>query len=796
MTVHRQPGSDATLCYDAPASRWTDALPIGSGLVGAMCFGGPDGERLLLNHTTGWSGGPAAERSGTLPSADQCRSALDEARTAVAEGRWQDADRAVQGLQHGNPQSFLPVGELSMIITPTGPDRDAPTTDYRRSLDLATAVHQVGYRRGDSRITITTRASHPHNVLMITVQIDGGTVDLDLALTSQLHTTAAGPDLLLRFPSNVIPAYDKPQQPIVYTDGDQEALDGAIAIRTVHDGIGDHPIRNLRRATILVGIETSYSTPGGALRGDARDALARAVRRIGTATRDGAEVVARAQEDDHRRLFSRCRLRLGSPADELTDRRLAAAFAHGSAALDSDPALAALLFDYGRYLLICSSRAGGLPANLQGIWNDAMQPPWSSDFTMNINLEMNYWLAEPTGLVECLTPLFDFIEALAASGAETAARVFDAPGWVAFHCSDAWGYSQPVGNGSHDPCWAFWPFAGPWLLQQLRERLLHGGGDEVALRAWPLVRGAAEFLQHTMIERDDRTLGTSPSTSPENRFSSRSGDSAATAESSTMDIALAADTYRFLIELSDRLDHDQDPVVLAARAALPRLPRPMIDDAGMIAEWPDRELVPQPDHRHTAHLYLVHPGDQPLEPALAAAADASLTGRGDESTGWSLVWKATMRARLRQPERVADLLRYLFRDAAVDRGRWAGGLYRNLFAAHPPFQIDANLGFVTAVAECLLQSHAGTIDLLPALPAAFGPGSVAGLVARPGVRVDLSWDAGSLTRAVLTSDRHEPIDHPVRYRDRVISCRLEPGRPVELSPRSFDLRPIARRPGS
>lgn len=775
------------LVYDAPAEQWTDALPIGSGLIGAMCFGGPDGERLLLNHTTGWSGGPATERSQPLPSPDRCRAALDEARAAVADGRWQDADRAVQALQHGNPQSFLPVAELSMIITPTGSDGSAPATSYRRRLDLATAVHSVDFRRGGSRIAVTTRASHPHDVLMITLEVQDGTADLELALTTPLHGTADGSDLLLRFPSNIIPAVDKPEQPIVYTDGDQQALDGAVAIRSIHDGTssGDHTIRDASRVTIFLAIETNYTSAGGPLQGDARAALARAVERIAVATRDGAEAVARVQEDDHRQLFSRCRLTLGSGSEQLTDQRLATAFSHGARALDSDPGLAALLFSYGRYLLICSSRPGGLPANLQGIWNASMQPPWSSDFTMNINLEMNYWLAEPTGLVDCLAPLFDFIDALAASGAETARRVFDAPGWVAFHCSDAWGYSQPVGDGSHDPCWAFWPFAGPWLLQHLRERLLHGGGDEIARRAWPLVRSAAEFLVHTLIGRADHTLGTSPSTSPENRFDAPSGDNGATAESSTMDIALAVDTFRFLLELSARLDHDDDPVVCAARAVLPRLPRPVINDEGMIAEWPDPELIAQPDHRHTAHLYLVHPSDQPLDPALTAAADASLTGRGDESTGWSLVWKATMRARLRQPDRVADLLRYLFRDAGVDRGHWAGGLYRNLFAAHPPFQIDANLGYVTAITECLLQSHTGVIDLLPALPVALGPGSVVGLVARPGVRVDLAWDADGLTSAVLTSDRADVIDHPVRYRDQLITCRLEPGRPVDLSSQSW-----------
>ncbi|HEY9290633.1 MAG TPA: glycoside hydrolase family 95 protein, partial [Microlunatus sp.] len=778
--------STSTLWYDRPADRWTDALPLGNGRIGAMCFGGTDTERFQLNHTTGWSGGPATERSGRLPSARACRAAVEASRAAVASGDWPGADRAVRTLQHGYPQSFLPVAELIMTIAARGQDAVAPVADYRRRLDLATAVHSTRYRRGSTVITSRTRASHPADVLLITVDADGAGVDLTLGVQSPLRSSPVGdgPDLLLRFPSNVAPAYDKQSEPLSYADGDQLALDGAVAVRWSHDGsaVADtaHALRaeGVHHAEILLAIETNYTRIGDPLDGDATDALHRATGRILAAQQAGAAAVAAAQEHDHRQLFERCVIKLGDAgAERPLDQRLAAAYARGRTALDSDPGLAALLFGYGRYLLICSSRPGGLPANLQGIWNDSMRPPWSSDFTMNINLEMNYWLAESTDLVECLDPLFDLVEALAAKGTQTAQRVLGAPGWVAFHNSDAWAYTQPVGDGTHDPCWAFWPMAGPWLLQHWRERLGHGGSDQVADRAWPLVRGAVEFLLSWLVEQPDGSLGSCPSTSPENHFTAPDGSSGATAASATLDIALSGDTFSFLVELADRLGRADDPIVAQARQALTRLPDPKINKLGMISEWPDPDLVPEPDHRHTAHLYLLHPGNRPLTPELITAADASLTGRGDESTGWSLVWKAAMRARLRQPDRVADLFRLLFRDAAIDRGHWAGGLYQNLFAAHPPFQIDANFGFVAALAECLLQSHAGAIDLLPALPTVIGAGSIRGLIARPGVVVDLDWSATGLTRARLTS-RTSITGQKINYGAATVTRTLPRGVPV------------------
>ncbi len=830
------------LRYDEPPTTWTEALPLGSGLLGAMCWGTPGGERIQFNHTAAWSGGPASERAGHLPAAEVARAAIAASRAAVARGDWRAADAALGAIQHHYPQSFLPVADLRIGVgdgraggggrvegedggvagvegggvagvdggagaaaaggagvadddpdAGAGADADAgpgAVRGYRRTLDLSRAVHETAYELDGTRVHIVTRASHPHGVALVTVA-SSRPIPLTLSVDTLVRVTAErdardGRDVLLRLPSDVEPDKRSGPHPIHYSDGDQEALDGAVVVRWDHDGAPAGPLAaaGVTRAEIWLAIETSATTIGGPLTGTAEEARERALARVERARGLGAHAVAAAQEADHRALYERCSIELGEPADEPVKARLDRAFARGSEALDRDPGLIELLFRFGRYLLICSSREGGRPANLQGIWNDRLQPPWSSDYTSNINLEMNYWLAEQTGLVECLPPLFEYIEALARSGAETADRVFGLPGWVAFHCSDAWAYTQSVGDGTHDPSWAFWPFAGPWLLQHLRERLLHGGGREVAERAWPLVRGCAEFHLAFLVENADGTLGTSPSTSPENHFTAPDGTRGATAASSTMDISLTRDLLRFVGELAVRLGHEQDPVAVAAAAALPRLPAPVIGPDGLVAEWADPRLVPDPDHRHSAHLYFVHPSDAPYDEELARAARASLDARGDESTGWSLVWRAAMRARLRDRDGVARLLRRLIRDARVWRGPYVGGLYPNLFAAHPPFQIDANLGLVAAVAECLVDSHAGVIDLLPATPDALGPGTARGLVARPGVVVDLAWDADGLVAATLTPRADGPLR--VRHGERLLERHGVAGTPLTLTRADLD----------
>jgi len=763
-----------------------------------MCFGRVDRERIQVNDAMAWSGGPASELAGGPPDAAVCADALARSRSAVAAGDSTGADAAVRRVQHGQPQTFLPFADLELGFGwPEGP---TPVTGYRRCLSLATGVHETRCEVGGAQLVVRTRVSRPHGVVTVVVECGGAGVDLDLSLTTplratELTVTADGLDLLVQLPEEVAPEGVEP--PLRYGDADQRSTRGAVSLRWRHDGTevagaGGPAARGVHRAELHLATETTAVGVGRTPSGPVQDALARAQARAGRALLDGADTVALAQEADHAALYDRCVLEVAGPPQAATDlpQRFLEAGASTGGAAAGDPSLLALLFNYGRYLLISSSRPGGPPANLQGIWNDLVQPPWSSDYTTNINLQMNYWLAEQTDLVECLEPLFDLLGALAVSGEETATRVYGAPGWVAHHCSDVWGYTQPVGDGTHDPAWAFWPMGGAWLLQHVRERLRFGGGDEVAAAHWPLIRSAAEFHLHVLLEGPGGEVGTSPSTSPENHFTTPDGQVAATASTSTMDVSLLRDLFLLVADVADRLDLSGDPVVQAAARARSRLPEPPVGPDGLVQEWLDAALRPDPDHRHTAHLYFVHPGDGPATPELARAAALSLEGRGDESTGWSLVWKAAMRARLRQPERVSDLFDLLFRDATVDRGPFAGGLYPNLFAAHPPFQIDANLGFVAAVAECLLQSHTGVVDLLPCLPVELASGRVTGLVARPGLLVDLEWEGGRLGHVRLRARPGAAGEHLVRWDGHELTVAVGADGWTSLTPEDFTRREV------
>lgn len=774
--------SEHVLRYAAPAATWTDALPIGNGALGAMCFGGADEAVFELNEETVWSGGPFSESVAPVVTAEDAAAALAEARAAARRGRFDLADAAVRRLQHRHTQAFLPAGTLRVAVRPA--DGRAASGEYVRSLDLRTATHTVRSGSPEAPTVHETWVSAPHRVLVHEITAPAA-VDVDIDLATGLQRIepegrAAFPGLAFRLPADVAPPHDDVAEPIRFDD-DAEVVEGAIAVGVVTDGEVDGlRVRGARRVVVVVAIETTFDRMGAAPVGGAADARRRADDRIERALADGVEAVRRGQRADHARLYDRVELVLDAPAsDRATDLRLRGIVDGAEADPARDPGLLALLFHYGRYLLVSSSRPGGLPATLQGIWNADPRPEWSSNYTTNINVQMNYWAAHTTALSETEEPLVDLIDALSERGEETARRLYGARGWVAHHNTDAWAYTQPVGGGEHDPQWAFWPLAPLWLCMHLVDRARFGLDDDAdRARSFRIIRSAARFALDWVDEQPDGTFATLLSTSPENDYATADGGRAAVTIGATLDLVLLRAHLRAFVDLAVESGAVDDDVARAERV-LEALAPVRITREGSIAEWDGEPEAVDPHHRHVSPLVFVYPGLGEPDAALLAAASRFLDLRGDDATGWSLAWKLALRARLREPDRVDALLRLVFRDLSLARHAEAGGLYSSLLAAHPPFQIDGNLGYTAAVAEFLLHSHAGTLRLLPALPASFGGGRVRGLRARPGIEVDLAWsvDAGrvrlvSARMRALTAraEGERTVSHP-DGRERIVLRR-------------------------
>ena len=773
--------------YDKQAMIWEEALPLGNGRIGAMVWSGVETEKISLNDDTLWSGHPV-----NLDLPDKSAH-FKKARDLAMAGKYDEVQDYIEAHMLGPyTQGYLPLGDLLMEMDSDGSN----ATNYARNLDLDKAIVSASYQQEDVTYKRECFVNAPHQVMVMRISANKpAAISFKARFACQLRSKSKADKnrLILKgvAPSIARPSYSLGDNPLIYNPAPEKQGMEFIAVADFEVRGGKYHqdgealvVECADEIIIRLCCRTSFNGPFRSPKLEGAPYVENCEKDLLGCLSVGYKSLLNEHIEDYQQLYNRVEISFGGQS-QLENTPLPKRLANWHKA-EEDPALIALLFQYARYLMISGSRPGTVPLNLQGIWNPHVHPPWSSNYTININTEMNYWPAESVNLSECHKPLFDLLHILRKTGAASAKSGYGAKGYMAGHNSDIWGLANLVGEGKKgNAVYAFWPVAAGWLSAHAYEHYLYTLDRKFLQEdAWPIIKEAAAFYLDVLTEDTDGTLIFAPSTSPENSFIFNENRQAIS-KTATMTTAIIRETLENTLHCCEVLGLDDD-IAAKAASAVKRLPGYKIGAKGQFMEWSEDLPEAEPAHRHTSHLYPLYPG-RDIKPGtpLGDACARTLDLRGEEATGWAIAWRICLWARLHEAKRAFDCLKKQFRPA-TDRN---GGCYPNLFGAHPPFQIDSNFGAAAGIVEMIMQSFwlggddVPEIHLLPALPTALGNGYVQGLRAKGGITVSVYFEGGKLQKAEFVLDAHLPAKEiAVKYNGTVETLHLQPGIEAWIKP--------------